>query len=87
MNIPGYTQTSYTDVQVTAYNGLYTIGHFIKSLRDQGTLELPERQIGTCNSRRHPDKVISMVKLLDISVIKYLSWSSPGQLISYTAVS
>jgi hypothetical protein len=87
MKIPGYTRTSYTDVQVTACNRLCTIGDFIKPLQDQGRVHLPERQIRTCNSSRRLDKVISMVKLLDISVIKRLSWMVWVQLISYTALS
>jgi hypothetical protein len=36
MKMPGYTQTSYPDVQVTACNWLYTTGDFIKPLQDQG---------------------------------------------------
>jgi hypothetical protein len=62
MKIPGYSQTSYTDVQVAVYSGLYTIGHFMKSLQDKGSLELPEHRIGICNSGRLASKVISMAK-------------------------
>jgi hypothetical protein len=74
MKIPGYSQTGCTDVQVTVYNGLCTIGHFIKSLQDKGPLELPEHQIGRCNSRRLLNKVISMAKYF----ISLLSIASVG---------